>query len=641
MLSIGSVLNHYGLTPNRNQMLCCPFHADGKASMKIYTDTNTVYCFAGSCKVESLDVIDFILEMENCTKHEAIQKAKTLVGNPIKQNQSKMNTQHPDVQLLSELFTYFQKSLKHPQSKTAKRYKESRGLNGVLKIGYNSGKFHNGKSEEVVNRLLGFGLLKPSEHGYQIWGNSCLVFALQNQQNEIVSFYGRSVKSDGHYYLQNRRGLYPSYPDVKTKCLVLTESVIDAASLLQLELPLENYAVLSLYGTNGLTTEHRQAILQCLELEEIIFCLDGDEAGMKATENYTKQLKELYPQLKFSTLNLVEGEDINSLYVGHEQLASELFAQLFDDRKEVGKVEAVEAPEKEEGILITDNPELLIFESGVLQVIVLGGIRLEGLDRLRVTLKLEHGEKTLRHNLDLYNDDQVERLVKKLCNRMELGSRVVQKLLDELTESLEKYRLEQIESSQKKSDEVRQMSSSEVAKAKDYLSKIKLMERTMNDLGKSGIIGEEYNALLMYIVMTSRKRDSPLHVMSLAASGQGKTHLQERVAECIPKEDKFEITALSDNALYYFGKEELKNKLLLIEDLDGAEGVLYPLRELQSKRRITKTVTLKDNKGKLKTKSLEVEGPVSVAGCTTRERLYEDNANRSFLLYLDLSLIHI
>jgi transcription initiation factor IIE alpha subunit len=62
---------------------------------------------------------------------------------------------------------------------------------------------------------------------------------------------------------------------------------------------------------------------------------------------------------------------------------------------------------------------------------------------------------------------------------------------------------------------------------------------------------------------------------------------------------------------------------------------MYPLRELQSKRRISKTVTLKDSKGNLKTITLTVEGPVSVSGCTTRERLYEDNANRCLLLYID------
>ena len=123
--------------------------------------------------------------------------------------------------------------------------------------------------------------------------------------------------------------------------------------------------------------------------------------------------------------------------------------------------------------------------------------------------------------------------------------------------------------------------------------------------------------------------------MCLGASGTGKTYLQEKVSELIPEEDKIEITSLSDNAFYYFGRYELQNKLILIEDLDGAENALYPLRELQSKRRIGKTVTVKDNKGKMKTINLKVEGPVCVSSCTTRERIYEDNANRCILLYID------
>ena len=95
------------------------------------------------------------------------------------------------------------------------------------------------------------------------------------------------------------------------------------------------------------------------------------------------------------------------------------------------------------------------------------------------------------------------------------------------------------------------------------------------------------------------------------------------------------ITTLSENAFYYFGKQELKNKVILIEDLDGAENALYPLRELQTKKRIVKTIASKNNKGETQTKYLVVEGPVCVAGCTTKEHIYEDNANRSFLLYLD------
>ena len=79
-LSLALVLRYYGLTPNRNGMLCCPFHDDKKASMKIYAETNTAYCFAGSCEVESVDVIDFIMKMDSCSKHEAIKKAKQLCG---------------------------------------------------------------------------------------------------------------------------------------------------------------------------------------------------------------------------------------------------------------------------------------------------------------------------------------------------------------------------------------------------------------------------------------------------------------------------------------------------------------------------------------------------------------------------------
>lgn len=66
-------------------------------------------------------------------------------------------------------------------------------------------------------------------------------------------------------------------------------------------------------------------------------------------------------------------------------------------------------------------------------------------------------------------------------------------------------------------------------------------------------------------------------------------------------------------------------------------NVFYPLRELQTKRRISKTVTLKDGKGNLKRITLTVEGPVCVSGCTTKEKIYEDNANRCLLLYTDPS----
>ncbi|MFD0767117.1 hypothetical protein ACFQZI_19840, partial [Mucilaginibacter lutimaris] len=209
--------------------------------------------------------------------------------------------------------------------------------------------------------------------------------------------------------------------------------------------------------------------------------------------------------------------------------------------------------------------------------------------------------------------------------------------INQLTTALENYRSERLEAMKPKQVEKRQLTEQERKAAIAYLKSPDLLARTKQAIAQSGLVGEETNSLIAYLTYTSRKRHTSLHLMCLGASGTGKTWLQERVSALMPEEDKIEITTLSMNAFYYFGKEELKHKLLLIEDMDGAEAVLYPLRELQSKRKISKTVTLKDSKGNLKTVTLNVEGPVCISGCTTREQLYEDNANRCILLYMDNS----
>lgn len=302
--------------------------------------------------------------------------------------------------------------------------------------------------------------------------------------------------------------------------------------------------------------------------------------------------------------------------------------------------------------LNTANPDAIIYQTEELGFTVLGGVRLDGLDRLRVTLKIEVTNRkfvhylnspelaalAIRHNVDLYNDTQVEKLIRRTAERLETGISALTAAIATLTTKLELYRLEQVEQQNKQKEQQRKILNPEEREAATaFLAAPNLMERTSEMLGRAGIVGEELNRLLMYLIFTSRKREQPLHVVSLGSSGTGKTHLQEKVGELIPEEDKVEITTLSDNAFYYFERNELSHKLILIEDFDGAESVLYPLRELQSKKRIIKTVTFKDSRGQTKTVHLTVEGPVCVAGCTTKESIYEDNANRSFLIYLDES----
>lgn len=290
-------------------------------------------------------------------------------------------------------------------------------------------------------------------------------------------------------------------------------------------------------------------------------------------------------------------------------------------------------------MLTTTNPNNFEYITNHLEIAVLGGIKLNKLDSLRVTLsihKIEHHTK-LRHNIDLYNDNQVEKLVRKVAERIEIGTSIVRRTLQELTNELEAYRLSQLDKEDENEFTIRELTQNEKKETIQLLKKPNLLQLTNDLIGNSGVIGEETNRLLMYIIFTSRKSANPLHCISLGSSGTGKTHLQSKVAALIPEHDIVDMTVLSENAFYYFNRTELQHKLILIEDMDGAENALYPLRELQSKRSITKRVSHKDRNGNTKTIKLTVEGPVCVAGCTTQESIYEDNSNRSFLLYIDES----
>ena len=210
-LSIHTVLNHYNLSANKNKMLNCPFHSDKKASMRIYPETNTAYCFAGSCDIESLDVIDFILKMEKSTKREAIQKAKSLSNY---ESPKSYTTNYPTMPQPnhSELFKTYQKSLHN--HKLAQQYCQDRALSWrQLEVGY--------KSRKTPDK----------------WGRGCIIFPLLNPKGDIVSLYGRGITGSSHFYQSNRSGLYPAYPPAKTKTLILCESIIDTATLQTLSLP--------------------------------------------------------------------------------------------------------------------------------------------------------------------------------------------------------------------------------------------------------------------------------------------------------------------------------------------------------------------------------------------------------------------
>ena len=670
-LLILKVLSHYNLKPDKNHRLCCPFHPDKTPSFQVYPETGTWTCFSSNCSAGSGDQVDFIMRKEGITKHEAILKAQELIGDPGDPGpqkskslpdlkpQSKLTTDER-TEVLTEAFTHFVRSLNAKPEK-AINYLGSRKLDyKKLAIGFDAGTLHKIKetTPEQKQVYLQSGLLKPDKFGrensFYTRFNGCIVFPLLDRSKNIVSMYGRHTEKPEHHYLEgDHKGLYPGYPDPETTRLILTEAIIDAATLLQLPEITKDFAILALYGTNGFTDEHKQAIAELKDLKEVILFFDGDEAGAEATKHIAAELKQISEKHIITVIDTPEGEDVNSLLQGHE---SEIFIHLIENRKPFilsAENHSIEKEKMQElGPTInpaTSNglkvkPDCLTYESGQLQITLWGGIEIHTVNRLRATLHIQlknNQYASFRDTADLYSHSQSDRLIKQAAEKLEISSSIITEAITGLTKELETYRGQKREE-KRKSEQVKEQqgkdlfSRDEMQSARDFLTNPGLTERTHALFGGLGLIGEQDNATLLFFIFLTRFFKNPLHAIVMGSTGSGKTYLLQGVAAAVPKQHIHVTTSLSENTLYYTPQDFLKHKILLQEDLDGAYNALLPLRELMSNQSISRFSTKTNSRtGDSKQVYLHVEGPVCVAGATTKDKIYEDNANRSFLIQIE------
>jgi hypothetical protein len=86
---------------------------------------------------------------------------------------------------------------------------------------------------------------------------------------------------------------------------------------------------------------------------------------------------------------------------------------------------------------------------------------------------------------------------------------------------LESYRIKRIEALQPKQETKHELSAAQRQQAIAELKKPKLLQRIGQLLQQCGIVGEESNRLIAYLIYTKRKQEVPLPVMFLGASGSG------------------------------------------------------------------------------------------------------------------------
>jgi DNA primase len=690
LLPLSQVLQYYGLKPDKHARLHCPFHEDKTPSLQVYYKTHTAYCFSSNCKTHgrSMDIIDFIMHKESCSKHDAINKAVAMISYIEGKVQHRSNVSglqqagQPSVQpaavaaligreqFLQNMFTYFKNAVHN--SRPAQDYLKQRCLDPLkIEVGYNTAQFHHGarKDDALISNCVAVGLLAPwgtntrqGGQAFKPFAKYSIVFALRDKASQVTGLYFRSTENNTdqkHYYLKDSTGLYPGYPKETTQKLIIAESIIDTASLLQIKAITDNYSLLSAYGTNRLNDEMKAAITGLQQLTEIIFAFDNDEAGHKAALKYKEELQTLLPHVTCTKL-ILPNKDVNETLQAHNE---EIFTDLLSERTafflstenkteqaklfiesaaaEQKKAAAQPAPAGAVGALDTANPLKIKYSTGTAHYYIQGGLP-KLVDTMRVMLVIEDTQTSMkaRNRIDLYEDKQVERLCKEVSEKLHLRCDLLQADLYRLTDLLDEHRERSMAGALDEGAEQPAivLTAKERQELEAFARRPRLIKRLNELLGSTGIIGEERNRIFLLIVAISHKMKETLHALIQGSSGSGKTRLLKQISDCMPRASVTRLTRLSDKVLYNFPEHYFVNRLLCLEDIDGlSEEAEFAFRELQSNGELNSAISIKLENGQITSGQKTVKGPIASLACTTHGEIYEDNMSRVFLIAVDES----
>ncbi len=315
----------------KEYMGLCPFHGEKTPSFTVNNQKGFFHCFG--CGAHG-DVFGFLMQDENLSFPEALEKAADMAGVKIEksrefQGPSKAQMEYRErlFQLMRRACDYFQNALTQHEGKEAARYISARLLTSdTVK------KFFLGYAPEQRQGLLtylekqGFtleemratGVLSENEETGKRFDKfrGRLIFPITNPKGQIVGFGGRALKKDQTpKYLNSpetqlfHKGAQVYNYDKAAKSkdrelpLLIVEGYMDVIKLAQ-----SGYErVVASLGT-ALTEGQIQ---QCWKLDlNPVVLMDGDAAGVRAQKRVIERVLPLItPNKTLSFLTLPEGLD--------------------------------------------------------------------------------------------------------------------------------------------------------------------------------------------------------------------------------------------------------------------------------------------------------------------------------------------
>lgn len=327
----------------------CPFCDDGnKPSFSVSQQKQFYYCFR--CRASG-NAIGFLMNYQSHDFQGAIEILANNAGLEIpKTGNDKNYEKNKKIFELNALATdfYVNNLYKDGSQSEVKNYLLNRGINEetikTFQIGFAPKGWDNlstffKKNLDPELQKVDAGLFKISEKNNKIYDvfRNRIIFPIKSHRDQIIGFGGRVIDpTDNPKYLNSSdsdifkkgRELYGLSEILKNKKrinrIVVVEGYTDVLSLFSNDM---NYAV----ATLGIATSKVHIDKLFTHVDEVIFCFDGDDAGVKAAESALNiSLSGLRDGKKIKFMFLPEGEDPSSLL---EKEGKEEFEKRMENSK--------------------------------------------------------------------------------------------------------------------------------------------------------------------------------------------------------------------------------------------------------------------------------------------------------------------
>ncbi|MBI3518084.1 MAG: ATP-binding protein [Bacteroidetes bacterium] len=589
------------------------------------------------------------------------------------------------------------KGLRNVYSKVPQKWMADHALTSERTgAGFNSGQLHFDGDQKYKDALIEIGFRKYSRKnsngvdGFKTFGNYGILFPLKNAKGRIVNFYAIRIKTNPEEHsLLNQEGIYPAYPNEMTTRLFIATDILDAATLIECN-GIQNRDSLIFIPDGKILKQHEEAIKRLSALQSIIWIDNNkNQVNMKDSAN---QLKSLIQRVPLRRVVIPEKENLNQIFLREGSAGVQKLLESSSLIEEVTEVESTPLPitpkdnhQEEEVVVFSPTKETVAkttttngenkweenvhnflhptangdtdFENPKLEVlhehkIVLRrplnnyyvlGTMVTDIGSMRITIMVEEaatGRKE-RTKIDLYEREQIVLYVQQISELYNQPADELESDMLMLTDLLEKFReaqLQQVKTPYQGQRKGHVLTPEKQSDCIQFLKGKNFMKGIDELIQQAGVVGEESTRRLLFVIASTYKMSTPLHALVQGTSGSGKSHLINTIGDCFPPEDVISMTRVTSKSFYHYTKDELVDKLILIQDYDGLdEEAQFAFRELQSAGNISSSTTYKDRYGNLMSAVKTVRSHFASLLATTKAEVYYDNMSRSMISGVDES----